>query len=61
MLTIPFHCQWSIVDSPILFNCGSNHVHAEELDTVVVDEDIDIGKVSHNNLGPADPVSALRI
>ncbi|KAI3392016.1 hypothetical protein diail_6343 [Diaporthe ilicicola] len=36
--------NWSVVDSPILFNCGSNHVHEEDLDHVIRDEDIDISK-----------------
>lgn len=36
--------NWSVVDSPILFNCKSNHVHEEDLDQIVRDEDIDISK-----------------
>lgn len=33
------------MDSPILFNCGSNHVHAADVDSVIQDdENIDIGK-----------------
>ncbi|CAN8099693.1 unnamed protein product [Discula destructiva] len=36
--------NWSVVDSPILFNCGSNHVHADDLEDITKDEEIDIGK-----------------
>ncbi|KAK2611872.1 hypothetical protein N8I77_005191 [Diaporthe amygdali] len=36
--------NWSIVDSPILFNCKSNHVLEEDLEHIIADEDIDIGK-----------------
>ncbi|KKY36342.1 putative hrq family protein 2 [Diaporthe ampelina] len=36
--------NWSVVDSAILFNCKSNHVHEEDLDHVIKDEDIDISK-----------------
>lgn len=34
------------MDSPVLFNCGSNHVHADDVENVIKDEDINIGKVS---------------
>ncbi|KAJ0120444.1 hypothetical protein J7T55_015171 [Diaporthe amygdali] len=36
--------NWSIVDSPILFNCKSNHVLEEDLEHIIADEDIDISK-----------------
>lgn len=36
--------NWSVVDSPILFNCKGNHVLEEDLDHVIRDEDIDISK-----------------
>ncbi|KAG6354156.1 hypothetical protein INS49_004760 [Diaporthe citri] len=36
--------NWSVVDSPILFNCKGNHVNEEDLDHVTRDEDIDISK-----------------
>jgi hypothetical protein len=38
--------QWSVVDSPILFNCKSNHVHEEDLEHIIRDEDVDLSKVS---------------
>lgn len=41
-----FRWQWSVVDSPILFNCKSNHVHEEDLGHVIKDdENVDISKV----------------
>lgn len=40
--------QWSVVDSPILFNCKGNHVNEEDLDHVIRDEDIDISKVGYS-------------
>lgn len=39
--------KWSVVDSPILFNCKGNHVLEEDLDHVIRDEDIDISKVGY--------------
>lgn len=41
-----FGLQWSVVDSPILFNCKSNHVHGDDVEGVMEDEDIDISQVS---------------
>ncbi|KAG8156737.1 hypothetical protein KVR01_013342 [Diaporthe batatas] len=36
--------NWSVVDSPILFNCKSNHVLEEDLDHIIKDEDIDLSQ-----------------
>ncbi|ROV96574.1 hypothetical protein VMCG_07838 [Cytospora schulzeri] len=36
--------NWSVVDSPILFNCEGNHVHGEDIEQVIEDEDIDISQ-----------------
>ncbi|KAK7730601.1 hypothetical protein SLS53_008991 [Cytospora paraplurivora] len=36
--------NWSVVDSPILFNCKSNHIHEDDLDQLQEDEDIDISQ-----------------
>ncbi|KUI60946.1 hypothetical protein VP1G_08135 [Cytospora mali] len=36
--------NWSVVDSPILFNCKGNHVHGEDVEEVIEDEDIDISQ-----------------
>ncbi|KAF3762823.1 hypothetical protein M406DRAFT_46873 [Cryphonectria parasitica EP155] len=38
--------NWSVVDTPILFNCSTNHVHESDIESVIHDEDIDIEKVS---------------
>lgn len=36
--------NWSVVDSPILFNCKGNHVHGDDIESVIEDEDIDISQ-----------------
>lgn len=45
--------QWSVVDSPILFNCKGNHVHGDDIESVIEDEDIDISQVSPTSRGRA--------